>query len=79
MKWGRTLWLTLNFTKTSDALGQYVCGRRSEVLQQRRGIYKPQDRTYIFDDRASAEAVREQYRLQFYLFSSEENTFLSRQ
>lgn len=33
------------FKKTSDALLQYTCGKRSEVIQQRRGIYKPNNKT----------------------------------
>lgn len=62
-----------NFRKTSDALVQYVCGRRAEVLQQRRDFYKPQDKalknilhdippceTYLFEEKAFTEAVKEQ-------------------
>lgn len=62
-----------NFRKSSDALVQYVCGRRAEVLQQRRDIYKPQNKalknilhdippseTYLFEETAFAEAVKEQ-------------------
>lgn len=33
------------FRKTSDALLQYTCGKRAEVLQQRRGVYKPSNKT----------------------------------
>lgn len=33
------------FRKTSDALLQYTCGKRAEVIQQRRGLYKPTNRT----------------------------------
>ncbi|KAJ8710599.1 hypothetical protein PYW08_009114 [Mythimna loreyi] len=33
-----------SFRKVSDSLLQYTCGKRSEVIQQRRGIYKPQNK-----------------------------------
>lgn len=33
-----------SFRKVSDSLLQYTCGKRSEVIQQRRAIYKPQNK-----------------------------------
>lgn len=32
------------FRKTSDALLQYTCGKRAEVLQHRRGVFKPNNK-----------------------------------
>lgn len=62
-----------NFRKTSDSLIQYICGRRAEVIQQRREIYKPQNKalknilhdippseTHLFEEKAFSEAVKEQ-------------------
>jgi hypothetical protein len=62
-----------NFRKTSDALLQYVCGKRAEVIQQRRGLYKPSNRTlnellhiippsetHLFAEPKLAEFVKEQ-------------------
>lgn len=61
------------FRKNSDSLIQYTCGRRAEVIQQRREIYKPQNKalnkilhdippseTHLFEDRAFTEVVKEQ-------------------
>lgn len=33
------------FRRTSDSLLQYICGRRSELIQQRRSVYKPINKT----------------------------------
>lgn len=60
------------FRKTSDALLQYVCGRRAEVLQHRREVYKPKkalrdilddippSETHLFEESAFSAAVKEQ-------------------
>lgn len=61
------------FRKTSDSLLQYVCGKRAEIIQQRRGIYKPQNRTlnellhaippsetHLFAEPQLSELVKEQ-------------------
>lgn len=61
------------FRKTSDSLLQYVCGRRAEVIQQRRGIYKshnktlnemlhviPPSETHLFAEPQLSEFVKEQ-------------------
>lgn len=34
-----------NFRRTSDALLQYTCGKRQEIIQQRRSLYKPPNKT----------------------------------
>ncbi|KAL4718170.1 hypothetical protein ACJJTC_003385 [Scirpophaga incertulas] len=62
-----------NFKKVSDSLLQYVCGRRAEVIQQRRESYRPINRvlrqilhdippseTHLFMDKTLSEAVKEQ-------------------
>ncbi|CAH0406056.1 unnamed protein product [Chilo suppressalis] len=59
------------FKKKSDALLQYVCGRRAEIIEQRRGVYKVQSKalneilhniplseTHLFSDDALTEAVK---------------------
>lgn len=33
------------FRKVSDSLLQYTCGKRAEILEQRRALYKPQNKT----------------------------------
>ncbi|KOB66290.1 Uncharacterized protein OBRU01_19699 [Operophtera brumata] len=33
------------FRHTSDSLLQYTCGRRAEIIQQRRSVYKPINKT----------------------------------
>jgi hypothetical protein len=61
------------FRKTSDSLLQYVCGRRAEVIQHRRGIYKthnktlndllhgiPPSETHLFAEPQLSEFVKEQ-------------------
>lgn len=60
------------FKKKSDALLQYVCGRRAEVIEQRRGAYKVQNKalydilhsippseTHLFSDEALSNAVKD--------------------
>lgn len=61
------------FKKISDSLLQYVCGRRAEVIQNRREIYKPKNKalknilneippseTHLFEELAFSHAVKEQ-------------------
>lgn len=61
------------FRKTSDALLQYTCGKRAEVIQQRRAIYKPANKTlnellhsippsgnHLFSEPQLGELVKEQ-------------------
>lgn len=61
------------FKKTSDCLLQYACGKRAEVIQQRRGIYKPVNKTlnellhaippsenHLFAEPQLSELVKEQ-------------------
>lgn len=61
------------FRKSSDALIQYTCGRRAEVLKDRRNLYRPQisalrgilhdippSDTHLFEDKALSEAIKEQ-------------------
>lgn len=60
------------FRKNSDALLQYVCGRRAEVIKQRREVYKPPNKafrnilhdippsgTHLFEDKSLTEVVKE--------------------
>lgn len=62
-----------SFRKTSDSLLQYACGKRAEVIQQRRGIYKPANKTlnellhaippsenHLFKEPQLSELVKEQ-------------------
>lgn len=61
------------FRKNSDALLQYVCGRRAEVLQQRRDTYKikskilhevlhsiPPSETHLFTEPEFSQTVKDQ-------------------
>lgn len=60
------------FRKNSDALLQYVCGRRAEVIKQRREVYKPPNKTlrdilhdippsgtHLFEEKSLSEVVKE--------------------
>ncbi|XP_045784624.1 uncharacterized protein LOC123880520 [Maniola jurtina] len=60
------------FRKNSDALLQYVCGRRAEVIKQRREVYKPTNKvlrgtlhdippsgTHLFEEKSLTEVVKE--------------------
>lgn len=62
-----------SFRRTSDALLQYTCGKRAEVIQQRRSIYKPSNEvlhellhkippssTYLFSEPKLSDLVKEQ-------------------
>ncbi|XP_049870955.1 uncharacterized protein LOC126370212 isoform X2 [Pectinophora gossypiella] len=62
-----------NFRKVSDNLLQYVCGRRAEVIQQRRESYRPTNKvlkqilhdippseTHLFMDKTLTEVIKEQ-------------------
>uniref|UniRef100_A0A2A4K8D1 Uncharacterized protein n=1 Tax=Heliothis virescens TaxID=7102 RepID=A0A2A4K8D1_HELVI len=61
------------FRKCSDSLLQYTCGKRAEVIQQRRALYKPQNKilrdllhtippseTCLFAEPQLSELVKEQ-------------------
>ncbi|KAJ2937121.1 hypothetical protein O0L34_g19445 [Tuta absoluta] len=61
------------FRKISDSLLQYTCGKRAETIQQRRGIYKPANKTlnellhaippsehHLFAEPQLSELVKEQ-------------------
>lgn len=61
------------FRKTSDALLQYTCGKRAEILQQRRSLYKPSNKalsellhsippssTHLFSEPQLSDLVKEQ-------------------
>jgi hypothetical protein len=62
-----------SFRKSSDALLQYVCGRRAEVIQQRRDTYKiknkvlhevihsiPPSETHLFKEPELSQTVKDQ-------------------
>lgn len=62
-----------NFRKVSDSLLQYTCGRRAEIIQQRREIFKPANKTlyevlhdippsetHLFTENKLAETIKEQ-------------------
>lgn len=61
------------FKKTSDAILQYTCGKRSEIIQQRRQLYKasnkalneilhdiPPSDTHLFSEKSLSEVVKDQ-------------------
>lgn len=61
------------FRKTSDALLQYTCGKRAEIIEQRRAVYKPSNKvlhevlhaippsdTHLFAEPQLSELVKEQ-------------------
>ncbi|XP_048006275.1 uncharacterized protein LOC125241715 [Leguminivora glycinivorella] len=61
-----------SFRKSTDALIQYTCGRRAEVIKERRDLYKPKNVTYknilrdippsdthLFEEKTLSETVKE--------------------
>ncbi|KAJ2940901.1 hypothetical protein O0L34_g10162 [Tuta absoluta] len=61
------------FRRTSDALLQYTCGKRAEIIQQRRSIYKPSNKimndllhaippssTHLFSETQLSDLVKDQ-------------------
>lgn len=70
---GKFLAADCSFRKISDGLLQYTCGRRAEVIQNRRETYKPVNKvlndilheippsdTHLFSEEKIAEAIKDQ-------------------
>lgn len=78
------------FRKSSDALIQYVCGRRAEVIKQRREVYKPPNKafreilhdippsgTHLFEEKSLTEVIKDLGGVQK-IFPPKRRTYTSR-